>query len=308
MTLCSFPGSLPGGRSPWNPPLASIGSPNPAAWRLGPLPVRAYALCVTAGIVVALVVAGRRYRRGGGHVQNDAALAAWAVPFGLIGAAAHALLIATRHDFTGEYRLWHAVTTGVAAIGVPGAVALGAAGAWIACRRSGLRLGPVAGAAAPAVLFGLAIGGLANWWAQQFYGPPSTWWWAVQISPTHRVSGYENYGTFQPAFLYQSLWDVAAGLGVIWAARRFALSGERTFMLGAACYAVGSFWVESVRIGPLPQVLGVRYGALGDVAVFLLAVAGLYLTRPRPIPPARTPGKPTSKALAGDSPGDVMSV
>jgi prolipoprotein diacylglyceryltransferase len=287
--------------------LASIGSPNHAAWRLGPLPVRAYALCVTAGLVVALVVASRRYRRGGGQRGVILDVAAWAVPFGLIGAAANALLIATRHDFTHVYRLWHAVTTGVAAIGVPGAVALGAAGAWIACRRSGLRLGPVAGAAAPAVLFGLAIGGLGNWWAQQFYGPPSTWWWAVQISPTHRVPGYENYGTFQPAFLYQSLWDVAAGLGVIWAARRFAFSGERTFMLGAACYAVGSFWVESVRIGPLPQVLGMRYGALGDVTVFLMAVAGLYLTRPKPIPPARTPGKPTSKALAGDSPGDVMS-
>ena len=293
---------------PRNPPLASIPSPNPTAWRLGPLPVRAYALCVTAGIIVALIVASRRYRRGGGQRGVILDVAAWAVPFGLIGAAAHALLIATRHDFTYAHRLWHAVTTGVAAIGVPGAVALGAAGAWIACRRSGLRLGPVAGAAVPAVLFGLAIGGLGNWWAQQFYGPPSTWWWAVQISPTHRVSGYENYGTFQPAFLYQSLWDVAAGLGVIWAARRFALSGERTFMLGAACYAAGSFWVESVRIGPLPQVLGVRYGALGDVAVFVLALVGLYLTRPKPIPPARTYARTEPKTLVDDSPGDVMSV
>jgi phosphatidylglycerol---prolipoprotein diacylglyceryl transferase len=288
--------------------LASIGSPNPAAWRLGPLPVRAYALCVTAGIVVALVVAGRRYRRGGGQRGVILDVAAWAVPFGLIGAAAHALLIATRHDFTHAYRLWHAVTTGVAAIGVPGAVALGAAGAWIACRRSGVRLGPVAGAAAPAVLFGLAIGGLGNWWAQQFYGPPSSWWWAVQISPTHRVPGDENYGTFQPAFLYQSLWDLAAGLVVIWAARRLALSGERTFMLAAACYAAGSFWVESVRIGPLPQVLGVRYGALGDVAVFLVAVAGLYLTRPKPVPPARTSARSAPKALVDDSSGDVMSM
>ena len=82
---------LPGGRTPtppWNPPLASIGSPNPAAWRLGPLPVRAYALCVTAGILVALVVAGRRYRRGGGQRGVMLDVAAWAVPFGLIGAAA----------------------------------------------------------------------------------------------------------------------------------------------------------------------------------------------------------------------------
>jgi prolipoprotein diacylglyceryltransferase len=296
--------------------LASIPSPSPAAWRLGPLSVRAYALCIIAGIIVALVVASRRYRRGAGNGPGNRRgrpgvildVAAWAVPFGLIGAATHALLIATRHDFTHVHHLWHTVTVAVAAIGVPGAVALGAAGAWIACRRASLRLGPVAGAAAPALMFGLALGGLGNWWTQQFYGPPSTWWWAVQISPTHRVPGYENYDTFQPAFAYQSLWDVVVGLGVIWAARRFALSGERTFMLCAACYAVGGFWVETVRIGPLPQVLGVRYGTLGDVIVFVLAVAGLYLTRPRPIPPARTHPKSAAAALVDDSSGDVMSM
>lgn len=284
-------------------PLASIPSPGHAAWRLGPLSVRAFALCVIAGIVVAVAVASRRYRRSGGRAGVILDVAAWAIPFGLAGAAAHAILLATRHDFGHAYRLWHVVAVGVAAIGVPGAVALGTAGAWIACRRSQVRLGPVAGAAAPAVAFGLAVGGLGNWWAQQFYGRPSTWWWAVRISPERRVPGYENYATFQPAFLYQSLWDVAVGLGVIWAARRFALSGQRTFMLCAACYAVGSFWVESVRVGPLPQVLGVRYGALGDVAVFLLALGGLYLTRPRPIPPARTSAKPAPKTLVDDSPG-----
>jgi hypothetical protein len=76
-------------------------------------------------------------------------------------------------------------------------------------------------------------------------------------------------------------------------------------MLGAAAYAVGGFWVESVRIGPLPQVLGIRYGAAGDVVVFALAVVGLYLTRPRRTPPARTYPK---AALVDDSSGDVMSM
>jgi prolipoprotein diacylglyceryltransferase len=280
--------------------LASIPSPGSAAWRLGPLPIRAYALCVTAGILVALVVASRRYRRAGGRKGVILDVAAWAIPFGLTGAAVHALLVASRHDFTRVHHLWHDVTFGVAAIGIPGAVALGAAGAWIACRRASLPLGPVAGAAAPALLFGLAIGCLGNWWTQQFDGPPSTWWWAVQIAPEHRASGYETFATFQPAFAYQALWDVVAALAVIWAARRFALSGERTFMLCAACWAAGSFWVESTRIGPLPQILGVATGALGDIVVFVLAVTGLYLTRRRPVPPARTP---MSKALVDDSSG-----
>ncbi|HJY99978.1 MAG TPA: prolipoprotein diacylglyceryl transferase family protein [Streptosporangiaceae bacterium] len=199
--------------------MASIPSPARAAWRLGPLSIRAYALCVTLGIIVAVIVASRRYRRSGGRPAIMLDVAAWAVPFGLAGAAVHAVLIDTRHDFMRHAHLWHALADGVAAIGVPGAVTLGAAGAWIACRRARLPLGPVAGAAAPAVLFGLAIGELGNWWTQQFYGRPSTWWWAVQISPIHRVPGYENYSTFQPAFAYQSLWDVAAGFAVIWASR-----------------------------------------------------------------------------------------
>ena len=70
-----------------------------------------------------MVVASRRYRRSAGNRQGRRGVildvAAWAVPFGLIGAAAHALLIATRHDFTHAYGLWHVVTLGVAAIGDP---------------------------------------------------------------------------------------------------------------------------------------------------------------------------------------------
>jgi len=286
-------------------PLASIPSPGHAAWHLGPLPVRAYALCVIAGIIVAIAVASRRYRHSGGQAGFILDVAAWAVPVGLAGALAHAILLDNRHLFGDEYRLWHAVTAGIAAIGVPGAVALGALGAWIACRRAGAPLGPVAGAVAPALAFGLAVGGLGNWWTQQFYGPASTWWWAVRIAPVHRVPGYENYATFQPAFLYQSLWEVALGFAVIWAARRFALSGERTFMLCAAGYAAGGIWVETLRVGPLPHVLGVRYGALGDIAVFVLAAAGMYLTRPGRRPPARAQAK---RAVVEDSSGDVMSV
>ncbi len=284
---------------------ASIPSPGQAAWRLGSLSVRIYALCVVAGIVVAIAVASRRYRRSGGRAGVILDVAAWAVPFGLAGALAHGILADIRHDFHHHgYRIWHAATVGVAAIGVPGAVALGAIGAWIACRRGGVKLGPVAGAAAPATAFGLAVGGLGNWWAQEFYGRPSTWWWAVQISPTRRVPGYENYATFQPAFLYQSLWDVALGFAVIWAAARFGFGGERTFMLCAAGYAAGGFWVESLRIGPLPRALGLRYGALGDIVVFVLAAVGMYLTRPGRKPSAR--GYP-ERALVEDSSGDVMS-
>src|SRR5260370_21517819 len=135
-------------------PLASIPSPGHVAWRPGPLAGRAYGVGVSAGIVGGVGVTSRRYRTSGGQRVRAGVIldvAAWAVPFGLAGALAHTILLDTRHDFGHAYRLWHAATIGVAAIGVPGAVALGAAGAWIACRRAQVRLGPVASAAAPPV-------------------------------------------------------------------------------------------------------------------------------------------------------------
>ena len=76
-------------------------------------------------------------------------------------------------------------------------------------------------------------------------------------------------------------------------------------MLCAAGYAVGGFAVESVRIGALPQVLGIRYGELGDITVFVLAVAGMYLSRPRRKTPVRAQAK---RALVEDSSDDVMSL
>ena len=110
------------------------------------------------------------------------------------------------------------------------------------------------------------------------------------------MTGFENYPTFQPAFLWQSLWDVAVGLGAIWAARRFALSGERVFLLAAAAYAAGGLWVESIRIGPLPGMLGMPYGAWGDVVVLVVAIAILYWTRPGKARPLA--GHPTSHVIS----------
>src|SRR5215475_4432794 len=48
-------------------PVAFLPSPVRAVWHLGPLPLRAYALCMVGGIVLGAWVAGRRYVQAGGQ-------------------------------------------------------------------------------------------------------------------------------------------------------------------------------------------------------------------------------------------------
>jgi phosphatidylglycerol---prolipoprotein diacylglyceryl transferase len=286
---------------------ASLPSPQHALWHLGPVPLRGYALCVLAGILVALAVASRRYRRVGGRRGLILDVATLAVPAGLIGARLYSLAtdwpqyFGHGQDWTGIFRLWDG------GLGIPGAIAGGAAGAWLACRRAGVALAPVAGAAAPGLAFGQAIGRWGNWFSQSLYGRPVSMPLAVEIAPAHRVRGYENFATFQPAFLYESAWDVLVGLAVIYAARRFLLTGDRIFAVYAGLYAVGGYLVESLRVDAAPHLAGLRFGQWVFAVVFLAAAVYLFLTRgktgPDELGPPPGPGGGRVGETAGSRPG-----
>ncbi len=109
-------------------PLASIPSPPHASVPLGPVALRWQALAIVAGILLAIWLTGRRYRRAGGPRGAITDVAAWAVPAGLIPAVIGALT-AEAHGGWQTVRNWDAV------LGFPGALALGILGAWLACRR-----------------------------------------------------------------------------------------------------------------------------------------------------------------------------
>jgi prolipoprotein diacylglyceryl transferase len=259
--------------------VAILPSPSRAIWHLGPVPVRAYAVCVVLGVVVALAMATRRYRRAGGRDGVILTVATLAVPAGLIGARAYGLATGLPM-YLGHGRGWGAVLQiWDGGLGMPGALAGGALGGWLACRREGAAFGPVAGAAAPAIAFGMAIGRWGNWFSQDLYGRPANWALAVAVSPVHRVRGYENFATFQPVFLYESAWDVLAGLLVIYASRRFLLTGDRAFALLVAAYSAGACGIQSLRIDNSPVLPGLRLNEPVFALAALAAIGYLYLTR-----------------------------
>jgi len=264
-----------------NMPAAFLPSPSRGLWHLGPIPIRAYAICVVLGIVVGLWVANRRYLRIGGRPGMILDVATVAVPTGLAGARLYSVLteyelyFGNGHDWTDALRIWDG------RLGVPGGVVFGAIGAWIVCRRERVYLAPIAGAVAPGLAFAQAIGRWGNWFSQERYGHPSGLPWAVEISPEHRLAGYLNFSTFQPMFLYESIWDALVGVLVIYAARRFLLTGDRTFAVYAGLYALGRFWTEGMQLSYSPHQFGLRVDQVLMVLVVIGAAAYLYLTRHR---------------------------
>jgi prolipoprotein diacylglyceryl transferase len=270
-------------------PVAFIPSPSREVWHLGPLPVRAYALCLVGGIVLGVWVASRRYLRAGGRPGIILDVATWAVPAGLAGGRLYSVITDYQlysgpgHSWLQILRVWDG------GLGLPGAVAAGSLAAWFACRRAGVSLAPVAGAAAPGLAFGLALGCWGDWFSQRLYGRPSGLPWAVEIAPAHRMPGYENYATFQPTFLYACGWDVLTGVLVIWAARRFLLSGDRTCAVFLAACAVGRYGTESLRIDASHRLFGLPVDQLVMILVFAGAAGYLYLSRGRR-DPDRVPG------------------
>jgi prolipoprotein diacylglyceryl transferase len=267
---------------------ASIPSPDESVWYLGPFPLRAYALCILAGVVLAIWLGERRWVARGGRPGQVGDIAIWAVPFGLVGGRLY-------HVIT-DYQLYFgegrdpvtALYVWQGGLGIWGAVALGALGGYIGCRRSGAKFLPMADAVAPGVVLAQAVGRWGNWFNQELFGRPTSLPWGLEIDPEHRPEGYESYDTFHPTYLYECLWNIGVAGLVIWADRRFQLGYGRAFALYVAGYTLGRGWIEYLRIDTVNHVLGLRLNVWTSIVVFLAAVAYLVWSSRRR--PGREPG------------------
>ncbi|MCK1796416.1 prolipoprotein diacylglyceryl transferase [Streptomyces sp. XM4193] len=255
--------------------LAYIPSPSSGELELGPLPLRGYALCILVGIFLAVWLGGRRWVARGGRPGTVTDIAVWAVPFGLVGGRLyhvitdHQLYFGEGRQWTDAFKIWEG------GLGIWGAIALGAVGAWIGCRRRGIPLPAYADAVAPGVVLAQGIGRWGNWFNQELYGRATDLPWAVEID-----NGVDS-GTFHPTFLYESLWCVGVALLVIWADRRFTLGHGRAFALYVAAYTVGRFWIEYMRIDEAHEILGLRLNNWTSLLVFAAAVAYLVVSAKR---------------------------
>ena len=284
--------------------LAYLPSPDRGVWMLVPVPIRAYAICIIAGIVVAVLWGEKRFVARGGEPGVVTDVAVFAVPFGLVGGRLYHVATDWRTYFGPEgnpvdaLKIWHG------GLGIWGAVALGAVGAWIGCRRRDVPLPFFADAVAPGIVTAQAIGRLGNWFNQELYGGPTTLPWGLEIyrrvdpatGITDPLGGVAIDRTpiaiVQPTFLYELLWNLLVAALVVWADRRFRLGHGRAFAVYVAGYTLGRFFIELMRTDPATRVFG-------DIRINVLVAASSTPARSPTssgAPPPRGAAVPTAHA------------
>ncbi|MGO4121900.1 prolipoprotein diacylglyceryl transferase [Arthrobacter sp. YAF16] len=305
---------------------ASIPSPDwsgfdiPLPW--GSLRIHAYALCILAGIIAGLWLTSVRWARRGASEGSVWDIAIWAIPFGIIGGRLYHVVsspdayFGPGFDGTGDLSLIPQIQRG--GLGIWGAVVLGAVGAWIGCRRAGVKLSAFVDAAAPGLLLAQAIGRWGNYFNQELFGGPTTLPWGLQVdadSPNF-PAGMPADTLFHPTFLYESVWNLVGVALLLALDRKFAFRRGRLFWLYAIYYTLGRVWIEAMRIDDAEQInlfgITTRLNVWTSIFVLLAALVVFIVLglRKRDVPDTPyLPGRePESAALAGDAEDETAGV
>lgn len=284
----------------------SIPSPSISYFDLGPFRIHLYALCILTGIAIATWMASDRLTKRGGKPGMVLDIAMWTVPIGIIGGRLyHVVTHPTDYFFPGA-DLWKVLFVWEGGLAIFGSILFGSIGAYIGCRRAGIRFLSFADALVPGLLLAQAFGRFGNYFNHELYGGPTTLPWGLEIESTNAAfpAGVPAGTLFQPLFLYEMIWNAIGVVLIIFVLeRRFTLRWGTALGFYLIWYGTGRAFLESLRLDPTEfYFVGLK---INVVIALLAAVAGIVLII---VQTRRHPGPETSIYRPGQDPGPAVAI
>ncbi|ARU46424.2 prolipoprotein diacylglyceryl transferase [Corynebacterium silvaticum] len=267
--------------------MAYLPSPPQGVWMLAGIPIRAYALCIITGFIIAVWIGSKRYVKRGGNpdVVIDAAIVA--MISGVIGGRLYHVITDHQKYFCDDCNPLDALKITNGGLGIWGAVFLGTVCVYFYLRAKNVPFAPFADAMAPGIVLAQGIGRLGNWFNQELYGAETSVPWALEIyyrvdaegkfAPLTGHSTGEVIATVHPTFLYELLWNVSVFLFLLWADKKFTLGHGRVFALYVAGYTLGRFFIETMRVDEATHLFGLRINVIVSAVVFIISVVVFYV-------------------------------
>lgn len=232
----------------------SIEPLNRVAFQLGALHIYWYGIIIACGALLGLLLAMREGKRRGLGQDTYVDLILFAAPIAVI--CARIYYVAFEWPYYSQHpgqiiAIWNG------GIAIYGALIGAVATTVVFCLVRHLPFWKVADVAAPSVILGQAIGRWGNFMNQEAHGGPTT---RASLQAMHLPKFIINQmyinGTYYiPTFLYESLWDFA-GFILLLFLRRVNLKRGELFMSYVVWYAIGRSYIEGLRtdslmLGPL---------------------------------------------------------
>ena len=259
----------------------------PLPW--GVVSIRAYALCILLGIILATIITSRRLTKRGAEPGVVLDIALWAVPLGIIGARFYHVFTHPGDYFYEGANIWNPFEPGAiwniweGGNAIYGSLIGGAIGVLIGCRFTGIRFLSFADALAPGLLIAQATGRLGNWFNHELFGLPTDLPWGLEIESTNAAfpAGLPDGTLFHPTFLYEIVWNLAGAALIIFLERKINLRWGKAFAVYLIWYGLGRSFFESIRLDPSEMLFGIRANVWASFAAVVVGVIIFLVQRRR---------------------------
>jgi phosphatidylglycerol:prolipoprotein diacylglycerol transferase len=269
----------------------------PSGFFIGPLYIRFYGILIMLGAIAAAFMAEHEARRRKLNTEFVWDALILVLIGGIIGARLWHIFtpppsMLVLDPTTGQYvnpyfingvpQILEIISIWKGGLGIPGAIIGGALALFLYCRRRKMSFLMWADIAVPGVALAQAIGRWGNFFNQELYGKPSTLPWAIYIDPVNRVPGYTQYSTFQPLFLYESLWNLLNMGLLMFLERRYPekLKYGDLLLIYLIGYPFGRFWLEFLKLDS-PRVGTININQTVMVVVLVISATLLILRHRR---------------------------
>ncbi len=251
---------------------------DPVLLSAGPVTLRWYGLMISLSIFIGVGLAIREASKRGIGEDGVLHVVLWGVPCALLGARLVHVIDAWQYYSNYPLQILAFQEGGLA---IYGGLAGGVIGGMVAARRRKLPVWQLLDIAAPSMILGQALGRVGCFINGDHQGPPTDLPWAT--SYIHSGSLAPDSQPRHPAQIYELLYDLTL-FGLLLLLRRWIKRDGVLFMIYAALYSFGRFWISALR-EDAPFLLGLKEAQLISVVTFLMAVPlAVYLSRRRILP------------------------
>lgn len=253
---------------------------DPIAFRLGPLEIRWYALCIVVGLIVAVHLAMKEAPRRRILADDILDFILLAFPLAILGARLY--YVTFSWDYYSQH-LGEIIAIWNGGIAIYGGLIAGFLVLFFFTRHRFINTWDFLDIVAPSVMIAQALGRWGNFFNQEAYGKAVK---SLSYVPDFIAQQMYIDGQYRtPTFLYESLWNLL-GFAVIAVLRRRdqLLKRGELFLFYLVWYGVGRFAIEGMRTDSL-MLAGLRVSQwLSAVLVLIGLVLFLFRRRKEEVP------------------------